>query len=139
MTVNINKVKKSFKEVKVNLLSNTTPPFFPFFNSRCWDLNLLITYLYYLLTSLCFGTVLYCTLLYLSFCDLLDCSSLGWSVYRIFQARILDWVAVSSSRGFSQPRNQTCVFRVSCIAGRFCNAEPSEPRYSQFFWLVTWK
>ena len=63
MTVNINKVKKSFKEVKVNLPSNTIPPFFPFFNSRCWDLNLLIIYLYYLLISLCFGTVLYCIVL----------------------------------------------------------------------------
>ena len=115
---NINKVKKSFKEQKwrwIYCKIHPPPQFFPFFNSRCWDLNLLITYLYYLLISLSFGTVLYCTLLYPSFCDPLDYSCLGWSVHMIFQARILKWVAISSSRGFSQPRDQTCVFCVSCI------------------------
>ena len=34
----------------------------------------------------------------------------------IFQARILEWVAIPSSRGSSRPRNWT---RVSCIAGGF--------------------
>ena len=38
------------------------------------------------------------------------------SVHGILQARILEWVAISSSRGSSQPRDQT---QVSCIAGRF--------------------
>ena len=42
----------------------------------------------------------------------LDCSPAGSSVYGIAQARILEWVAISSSRGTSQPRDQT---RVSCI------------------------
>ena len=37
----------------------------------------------------------------------------------ILQARILEWVAVLSSRGSSQPRDQTRVSCVSCIAGRF--------------------
>ena len=46
------------------------------------------------------------------FCDLMDCSQAGSSVHGIFQARILDWVAVSSSRGSSQPRDGT---HVSCI------------------------
>ena len=45
-------------------------------------------------------------------CDPADCSPPGSSVHGIFQARILEWVAVSSSRGSSQPRDQTCV---SCI------------------------
>ena len=40
----------------------------------------------------------------------------GSSVHGILQARILEWVAVSFSRGSSQPRDQT---QVSCIAGRF--------------------
>ena len=40
-----------------------------------------------------------------------------WTVaYEISQARILEWVAISFSRGSSQPRDQTWV---SCIAGRF--------------------
>ena len=43
-------------------------------------------------------------------------SPLGFSVYRIFQARILEWVAISFSGGSSRPRDRTWV---SCIAGRF--------------------
>ena len=35
------------------------------------------------------------------------------------QARILEWVAISSPRGSPQPRDRTCVSYVSCIAGRF--------------------
>ena len=43
----------------------------------------------------------------------------GSSVHGIFQAQILKWVAMSFSRGSSQPRYQTHIFYVSCIAGRF--------------------
>ena len=46
------------------------------------------------------------------------------SLSGILQARILEWVAMPSSRGFSQPRNQTLVSCVSCIAGRVFTAEP---------------
>ena len=52
----------------------------------------------------------------LTFCDPMNCSLPGSSVHGIFQARILEWVAISFSRGSSQPRVQTWV---SCIAGRF--------------------
>ena len=45
----------------------------------------------------------------------MECSLPGSSVCRILQARILEWVAVPSSRGSSWPRNWTCV---SCIADR---------------------
>ena len=48
-------------------------------------------------------------------CDPMDCSPLGSSVHGILQARILEWVAISFSRGSSQPRGQT---QVSRIAGR---------------------
>ena len=54
-------------------------------------------------------------------CDPMDCSLPGSSVHRIFQARILEWVAISSSRGSSWPRDRTCI---SCIAGKFFPAEP---------------
>ena len=47
----------------------------------------------------------------LTFCDPMDCSLPDSSVHRILQARILEWVAISFSRGFSQPRDQT---QVSC-------------------------
>ena len=40
----------------------------------------------------------------------------GFSVHGISQARILEWVAISFSRGSSWPKDWTCV---SCIAGRF--------------------
>ena len=49
----------------------------------------------------------------------LGCIPPGSSVHRIFQARILEWVAFSSSRGSSHPRDRTCIPCVSCIAGRF--------------------
>jgi len=51
-------------------------------------------------------------------CDPMDCNLPGFSVHGTLQARILEWVAISFSRGSSQPRNQTWV---SCIAGRFTN------------------
>ena len=47
-----------------------------------------------------------------------DCSPPGFSIFGILQARILEWVAISVSRGSSRPRNQT---QVSCIAGRRFN------------------
>ena len=37
----------------------------------------------------------------LTLCDLMDCSPPGLSVHGIFQARILEWVAMASSRGSS--------------------------------------
>ena len=43
----------------------------------------------------------------------MDCSPLGSSVHGIFQARILEWVAISYSRGSSQPRGPT---RFSCVS-----------------------
>ena len=46
----------------------------------------------------------------------MDCSPPGSSVYGILQARILEWVAISSFRGFSRPKDWTCV---SYITGRF--------------------
>ena len=41
----------------------------------------------------------------LTLCDPVDCSLLGSSVRGIFQARVLEWVAISVSRGSSQPRD----------------------------------
>ena len=52
----------------------------------------------------------------LSLCDPLDCSPPGSSIYRILQARILNWVSISFSRGSSWSRNRT---QVSLIADRF--------------------
>ena len=51
-------------------------------------------------------------------CDPVDCSLPGSSDHGILQARILEWVAISFSRGSSQPRDRT---QVSSIAGRCFN------------------
>ena len=48
----------------------------------------------------------------LTLCDCVDCSPPGSSVHGIFQARIVEWVAISFSRGSSPSRDWTCV---SCI------------------------
>ena len=70
----------------------------------------------------------------LTLCDHMDCSLLSSSVHGIFQARILERIAICFSQGSSQPRDRTWV---SCIAGRvftvwatFC------PRYLLFFMLL---
>ena len=49
-------------------------------------------------------------------CNPRDCSLPGFSVCGIFQARVLEWVAISFSRGSSWPRDWT---QVSCIVGSF--------------------
>ena len=48
--------------------------------------------------------------------DPMDCSPPGFSVHGILQARILEWVAMPSPRGSSQPRDRT---QVSRTAGGF--------------------
>ena len=48
-------------------------------------------------------------------CDPMDCSLPGSSIYGIFQARVLEWVAIAFSRGSSWTRDQTWV---SCVVGR---------------------
>ena len=52
--------------------------------------------------------------------NFMDCSLQGSSIHGIFQARVLEWVAISFSRGSSQPRDQTRVSRIT-------DALPSEP------------
>ena len=55
----------------------------------------------------------------------MDCSPPGFPLPGILQARILGWVAISYSRGSSWPRDQTPVFCISCITGRFFITVPS--------------
>ena len=60
-------------------------------------------------------------------CNPMDCSLPGSSVHGIFQARILEWVAIPFSRGSSGPRDWT---QVSCIEGGFfpCLSHQRSPR-----------
>ena len=57
----------------------------------------------------------------LTLCDPMIGSLPGSSVHGILQARTLEWVAMPSSRGSSQSRDQT---QISCIAGGFFTTEP---------------
>ena len=58
--------------------------------------------------------------------DPLDCSPPGSSVHGIFQARVLEWIAISFSRASSWPRDGT---QVSRIAGRcFCHPSHQDQR-----------
>ena len=60
-------------------------------------------------------------------CDPMDCSLPGSSVHGISQARIMEWVAISFSRGSSQPRED------SALAGRFLTTEA--PGKLRIAWL----
>ena len=62
----------------------------------------------------------------------MDCSPLGSSVHGILQARILKWVAIPFSRGFSQPRDRT---QASLIAGRFFTGWA--PREVKFYIIIS--
>ena len=55
-----------------------------------------------------------CALLCLTLCNHVDCCPPGSSAHGIFQARILEWVAISCSRGSSQPRDRTPISDGSC-------------------------
>ena len=52
-------------------------------------------------------------------CDPMDCSPPGSSVHGIFQARILELVALSYSRGSSRPRDWTHISVSPALAGQF--------------------
>ena len=51
----------------------------------------------------------------LTFCDPMNRNLPGSFVHEILQAGILEWMAISSSRGSLLPRDQTCISYVSCI------------------------
>ena len=70
-------------------------------------------------------------------CNPMDCSPPGSSVHGISQARMLEWVAVSFSRGSSKLRGQT---RISYIAGGFFTTEPpgKSSTFEYFLWKENW-
>ena len=70
-----------------------------------WETNTCIS-IYFVVQSLSYV---------LLFCDSLDCSPPVSFVHGISQARTLELVAISSSRGSSQPKDQICVSCISCI------------------------
>ena len=67
-------------------------------------------------------------------CDPMDCSLPGSSIHGIFQARILEWVAVPFSRVSSESRDQS---QVSCIAGRFITIWASRESLQRYKYLLS--
>ena len=93
-----------------------------------------------------------CVLSHVQLCDPMDCSLPGSCVHGILQARILEWVTISSSRGSSRPRDLLCLLRLLQILYHSATWEawrvpfslpnwmrpdwspsPPIPRYSPFF------
>ena len=54
----------------------------------------------------------------LTLCDPVEDSPPGSSIHGILQARILEWVAMPSSRGSSRPRDRTHISYIFCIGRR---------------------
>ena len=66
-----------------------------------------------------------CLFRHVQLCDLIDCSPTGSSIHTIFQAKILEWIAISSSRGiFLTLGLNPCLLQVSYMADRFFTTEP---------------
>ena len=77
-------------------------------------------------------------------CDPMDCSPPGSSVHGILQARILERVAMPSSRGSSQPRDGNHLSYISCNGGEFFNhyhplvEKAMATRSSTLAWRIPW-
>ena len=95
------------KKIKNGYKETLRGEIYSFFELNQW----IHGYIYIYIAVLCLVTQLCPTLF-----SPMDCSPPVSSVHMIHQARILEWVAMTSSRGSSQPRDQT---QVSHIAGRF--------------------
>ena len=77
------------------------------------------------------------TQLCLTLCDTLQCSPQGSSVHGLSQARILEWVAIYSSRGSSCPRDWTSI---SCIEGGFfAHLAIGKNILTKFKWNRNWE
>ena len=72
-------------------------------------------------SPLCNHCAICACMLIAQLCNPMDYGLPGSAVQGILQARILEWVAISYSRGSSLPRDQT---HICCIAGRFFTTEP---------------
>ena len=111
------KKERQGKKGKHIFLAVRTLRIYSFISFLMYHVAVLTIVIILYITCLCYAQLLQtCPTL----CDPMDCSPPS-SVHRIAQARILEWVAISFSRGSSPPRDQTWV---SCIAGRFFTTEP---------------
>ena len=77
----------------------------------------------------CITCAVLCLVTQSCLCDLMDCGPPGSPVQGVYQARILEWVAMPSSRRSSRPRDWT---QVSHIAGRFFSYNLLEDKQATF-------
>ena len=77
--------------------------------STLWPVNKLASPVQSWPNHLCLGGTVLCLVAqaHLTLCDPMNCSPPGSSIHGILQARVLEWVAMSSSRGSSQLRDWT--------------------------------
>ena len=68
--------------------------------------------------------MLVCIQLCLTICDLMDCSLQGFSGHGIFQANILDRIAISYSKGYSHPGIKPASLVSPALAGGFFTTVP---------------
>ena len=74
-----------------------------------------------------------------TFCDSMDYSLAGSSVHGILQAKILEWVAIPSTRGSSWLRDQTCVSSSFCMpGGSLTLMPPGKHTFTATSRLVRW-
>ena len=72
-----------------------------------------------------------------TFCDPRDCSPWGSSLLGIFQARVLEWVAMLSSRGSSQSRGWTWSLIFPALAGGFFTTSATwETLGKKYLWKI---
>ena len=88
-----------------------------------------------LINSVCCD-VLCCAQLCLVLCDPIDCSPPGSSIRGIFPARIPEWVAMPSSKGYSQPRNPLQYCLENSIRGAWWPIVQEVAK--SWTWLLTW-
>ena len=71
---------------------------------------------------------------FLTLCHPVDCSLPGSSVHGILQVRILEWVAMPSSKGSSQPKYQTHIFCIfSSTSGFFITEQLGKPHIMEWY------
>ena len=71
-------------------------------------------------------------------CDPINCSPPGSSVHGVSQARTLEWVAISFSRGSSRPRDWTWVSCINRWIFFFTVESPGEPHLAGWRYLKWW-
>ena len=111
--------------------------FISVFTSIIWKSELLFR-LYWIIMDCHIWKTLLSSQLCPILCNPLNCSPPGYSVCGIFQARIPDWVVISSSQGSFRPKDQTWVSWVSCIAGWVFTTEPWGTLEDRYHHLICW-